>query len=188
MRAARDGDRAALEALLRRHHDRIHAVCRRLAGNDADALDATQEALIAIVRGLPRFDGRAAFSTWAYRVATNACLDELRRRRRRPVVGLPDGDREPAGRGHSADAPGIEVLPDRLAIDAALARLPEDFRVAVVLRDLCDLDYAEIAAVLDIPPGTVRSRIARARTQLAELLGNQTPDRRRPTRGTGAPA
>ncbi|MYJ36137.1 MAG: sigma-70 family RNA polymerase sigma factor, partial [Acidimicrobiaceae bacterium] len=71
--------------MLRLHHDRIHAICRRLAGNDADGQDATQEALIAIVRGLPRFHGKAKFSTWAYRVATNAALDELRRRGRRPV-------------------------------------------------------------------------------------------------------
>ncbi len=188
MRAARDGDRDALEALLRRHHDRIHAVCRRMAGNEADALDATQEALLAIVRGLPRFDGRSAFSTWAYRVATNACLDELRRRRRRPLVGLPDDEREHHDGPLTGVAAGIEVLPDRLAIDAALAQLPEEFRAAVVLRDLCDLDYAEIAEVLGIPPGTVRSRIARARGQLAHLLGNQEPDRRRPTRGTGAPS
>ena len=68
-----------------RHYDRVYALCRRITGNDHDALDATQDALIAIVRGLPRYDGRAAFSTWAYRVTTNACLDELRRRRRRPT-------------------------------------------------------------------------------------------------------
>ena len=73
--AAQRGDTAALAALLRRHYDRVHAICRRLAGNAADADDATQEAVMAIVRGLPRFDGRAAFLTWAYRVATNACLD-----------------------------------------------------------------------------------------------------------------
>jgi RNA polymerase sigma-70 factor (ECF subfamily) len=189
VRAARDGDRAALEALLRRHHDRIHAVCRRLAGNEADALDATQEALLAIVRGLPRFDGRAAFSTWAYRVATNACLDELRRRRRRPLVGLPDEDGLAVGRaGAGAPAAGIEAVAERLAVDDALAQLPEDFRAAVVLRDLCDLDYAEIADTLGIPPGTVRSRIARGRAQLATLLGNQARDGGRPTRGTGAPA
>jgi len=158
-------------------------VCRRLAGNEADALDATQEALIAIAGGIRRFDGRAAFSTWAYRVATNACLDELRRRQRRPSPGLPDdigaGDR---GVG-SAPSVGIEVLPDRLAIDAALERLPAEFRAPVVLRDLCDLDYAEIADALGIPPGTVRSRIARGRAQLARLLepGNQAPVSRRPT-------
>jgi len=151
-------------------------VCRRLAGNDADALDATQEALIAIARGIRRFDGRAAFSTWAYRVATNACLDELRRRSRRPPPGLPDdlgaGDRSDLG---AAPSVGIDWLPERMAIDAALALLPPEFRAPVVLRDLCDLDYAEIADTLGIPPGTVRSRIARGRAQLARLLdpGNQ---------------
>ena len=164
------------------------AVCRRLAGNEADALDATQEALLAVVRGLPRFDGRAAFSTWVYRVATNACLDELRRRGRRPVPGLPEeGSGRPGERRTAVDSTGIEQLPDRLAIDAALARLPEEFRVAVVLRDLCDLDYAEIATTLDIPAGTVRSRIARGRTLLARQLGIGNPGatRRRPTADPG---
>lgn len=192
MRAAQDGDRAALDALLRRHHDRIHAVCRRLAGNEADALDATQEALIAIARGIRRFDGRAAFSTWAYRVATNASLDELRRRRRRPVLAedLDDPAMGAGEAGHVRSA-GIDGLPDRLAIDAALAQLPLEFRAPVVLRDLCDLDYAEIAEVLDIPPGTVRSRIARGRAQLAGLLGprNQTdpPDRPSPRANVAPP-
>jgi RNA polymerase sigma-70 factor (ECF subfamily) len=156
-------------------------VCRRLAGNEADALDATQEALIAIARGIRRFDGRAAFSTWAYRVATNACLDELRRRKRRAVPGLPDD----LGQGEvtAVASAAIDLLPDRLAIDAALAELPEEFRAPVVLRDLCDLDYAEIADVLAIPPGTVRSRIARGRAQLARRLeaGNQSPAPGRPT-------
>lgn len=169
--AARTGDRRALDILLRRHHDRILNLCRRLAGNEADAHDAAQEALLAIVRGLDRFDGRAAFSTWAYRVTTNACLDELRRRRRRPVVGIPTDDegepRQPDGR---ADA--IDGLGDRLAVEAALATLPLEFRTPVVLRDLCDLDYAEIATTLGIPPGTVRSRIARGRAHLARSLGN----------------
>ena len=101
--AAQAGDRGALDTLLRRHHDRLYALCRRVTGNDADGADACQEALIAIVRGLDRFDGRSAFSTWAYRVATNACLDELRRRRRRPEPGLPDGrDRRRAGRRRRA--------------------------------------------------------------------------------------
>lgn len=164
-------------------------MCRRLAGNEADALDATQEALIAIARGIRRFDGRAAFSTWAYRVATNACLDELRRRKRRPVLGLPEeptSARASDSRSASAAA-GIESVPDRLAIDAALARLPADFRAAVVLRDLCDLDYAAIAEVLHIPPGTVRSRIARGRAQLADLLGDGNPGRGadRPTPDAG---
>src|SRR3954452_9960898 len=82
--AAQQGDRRALELLLGLHYDRIYAICRRMAGNDADGADAAQEALIAIVRGLPRFDQRARFSTWTHKVTVNACLDELRRRARRP--------------------------------------------------------------------------------------------------------
>jgi RNA polymerase sigma-70 factor (ECF subfamily) len=188
VRAAQSGDRAALDALLRRHHERILGVCRRMTGNEADAHDAAQDALIAIARGIGRFDGRARFSTWAYRVTTNACLDELRRRRRRPVAGLPDEAEAPHATP-AALAAGIEVLPDRLAVDAALAELPDEFRAVVVLRDLCDLDYAEIAEALDLPPGTVRSRIARGRAQLARSLGsphegNQAREPRRPSPGS----
>ena len=181
MAAAQEGDREALEALLRRHHDRIAGLCRRLCGNPTDGADATQEALLAIVRGLPRFDRRAAFSTWAYRVATNACLDELRRRNRRPVPGVDDEVVE-AGAGRGAVADVGDAVADRLEIDAALATLSTEHRVAVVLRDLCALDYAEIAEVLDIPPGTVRSRIARGRAALAAAMtGNPAPTSPRPT-------
>ena len=182
--AARRGDRAALEVLLRRHHDRIAALCRRLCSNPADGADATQEALLAIVRGLPRFDGRAAFSTWAYRVATNACLDERRRRSRRPI---PAADDVVIGRGSSGDgSPDVsDVVADRLDVDAALATLSPEHRAVVVLRDLCTLEYAEIAEVLEIPPGTVRSRIARGRAALAEALaGNPAAPFTRPTRRT----
>ncbi|MCB0978426.1 MAG: sigma-70 family RNA polymerase sigma factor [Acidimicrobiales bacterium] len=182
VRAAQAGDTRALERLLREEQPRIHALCRRITGNDADALDATQEALIAVVRGLPRFDGRSRFSTWVYRVATNSCLDELRRRRRRPLVGLPENDGVPVE--VVDDSPLVEsTVTDRQFLDEALADLPMDFRAAVVLRDLCDLDYAEISAVLDIPPGTVRSRIARGRAHLADKMaadGNRTESPERP--------
>lgn len=109
--AAQAGDRGALDRLLHRHQDRIYAVCRRLAGNDADGLDAAQEALIAIVRGLPRFDRRSRFTTWAYRVATNAALDELRRRRRRPEPVLDGIDNGPGGR---AGRPGRDPIRARV--------------------------------------------------------------------------
>lgn len=124
---------------------------------------------MAIVRGLPRFDGRAKFSTWAHRIAHNACIDELRRRERRPDPGLPDHEARRRGEGPGLD----ETVADRLSTDEALQALPEDFRAAVVLRDQLGMDYAEIAEVLGIPPGTVRSRIARGRTALARALGNQ---------------
>jgi len=168
--AAQAGDRSALEALLGRNYDKVHALCRRITGDEQDALDATQDALLAIVRGLPRYDGRAAFSTWAYRVTTNACLDELRRRRRRARPVAPDT----AFDHLDADEPGAPASDqssvDRLAIDDALRALSPEFRAAVVLRDQLGLDYAEIADVLDLPPGTVRSRIARGRRALASAL------------------
>ena len=113
------------------------------------------------------------------RVATNASLDELRRRKRRGIVGLTE-DVDSAGPG-AADLPLDLRIADRLAVDEALDALPAEFRVAVVLRDLLDLDYAEIAEVLGIPPGTVRSRIARGRAALARLLGNQPTPAERPS-------
>ncbi len=165
---ARGGDRAALEALLRRYHDRIHLVCLRMCRDPHDAEDATQDALVAVVRGLDRFDGRAAFGTWVYRVATNACLDELRRRRRRPVPAADGTGAEPVARDDpAADAVGGD---ERARLSHHLAELPDEFRAPLVLRDVLDLDYTTIAEVLDLPAGTVRSRIARGRSRLAERL------------------
>ncbi len=150
-----------------------------MAGDDADAADACQEALMAIVRGLPGFDGRSAFGTWAYRVTANACLDELRRRRRRPEPGLPEGSAEVA-----SPVDQIEGSTTRVDLDRALQSLPADYRAAVVLRDVCGLSYDEIAETLRIPAGTVRSRIARGRGALAPLLApgrNSGPSPERPT-------
>ena len=181
MQAAQGGHRASLDALLRRHYDRLYALCRRMTGGDADAADACQEALMAIVRGLPAFDGRSSFGTWAYRVATNACLDELRRRRRRPEPGLPEGAAEMA----SPLDPG-ETSTTRLDLDRGLQSLPPDYRAAVVLRDVCGLSYEEIAEALSIPAGTVRSRIARGRAALVPHLApgrNPGPTPERPTTG-----
>lgn len=204
---ARAGDRDALEVLLRRHHQRIHLLCHRMCADRGDAEDATQEALVAIVRGLPRFDGRAEFTTWSYRVATNSCLDQLRRRSRRPLPRdlSPDGaeaDVAPltgssgaTGADHAQDPAERAVAAEqRSTLQAALCELPEHYRVPVVLRDVADLDYAEIAELLDLPPGTVRSRIARGRRRLADALGidaepdagaeghgNQRPPAQRPS-------
>jgi RNA polymerase sigma-70 factor (ECF subfamily) len=174
---AQNGDRAALETLLRAQYDRLHALCWRMTGNEADAADATQEALIAITRGLPKFDARARFGTWCYRVAVNACLDELRRRRRRP---------EPITAERLAitmptTGAGTDAVADRMVVDDALRLITPEFRAAVVLRDLCGLEYAEIAEVLDVPIGTVRSRLARGRGALADRLGNRTTTADRPS-------
>ena len=181
--AANAGDRGALEILLARHLDRVHAICRRVTGHPEDALDATQEALIAVTRGLHRYDGRSLFTTWLYRVATNAALDELRRRKRRPEPAELSDERPGPGWAASAGAAPVEsAVAARLDVDAALARLSPEFRAAVVLRDLCDLDYAEIAEVLDVPVGTVRSRIARGRAAIAEQLREPDGPPERPSR------
>ena len=160
--------------LLRDNYDRVYGVCRRLTGNDTDACDAAQEALIAIVRGLARFDGRSQLSTWVYRIAVNSSIDEMRRRGRRSATSL-DALAEGGMDASSSSAFGSDALGETVArgvdIDVALMKLPADFRAAVVLRDMCGLDYQEISEVLGIPPGTVRSRIARGRSALAELLG-----------------
>jgi RNA polymerase sigma-70 factor (ECF subfamily) len=166
--AAARGDGRALETLLARHADRVFAICRRVLGNREDARDAAQEALISIARRISSFDGRAQFSTWVYRVAVNAALDEARRASRRPATVHEGLVAEPV-----ANSPAVDgAVADRIDIDRALQTLPVEFRAAVALRDLCGLDYAEIGIALGIPAGTVRSRIARGRALLAERLGN----------------
>jgi len=175
--SAQSGDRGALEALLRLHHARLYGLCRRMMGNDADAADASQEALVRVVRHLGRFDRRSSFSTWAYRLTVNVCLDELRGRSRRP---------DPTEESIFEDVTGgfEDSVTARFDIDAALDLLHPDFKSAVVLRDLCGLDYAEIAEVLGVPAGTVRSRIARGRATLAKRLGNPDTAPSRPTGDT----
>lgn len=170
--AAQNGDESAMEQLLREFAPRIHRLCRRICLDPHDADDAAQEALIAVVRGIGRFDGRSSLSTWVHRVSTNACLDELRRRKRRPV---PSEDRveheSPAA--PEAEDPELSALRSetRGELADALGELPEEFRLPVVLRDVADLEYSEISEVLGIPVGTVRSRIARGRGKLADRLG-----------------
>ncbi len=184
-RAAAAGDRDALEDLLGRHFGRVHAICRRVTGHPEDALDAAQEALLAVSRGIRRYDGRSAFTTWLYRVATNAALDEVRRRSRRPPPV------EPVGEGPATAGSVEAVVAARVDLDVALASLTPEFRAAVVLRDLCDLDYAEISEALGVPIGTVRSRIARGRAAIAAHLAaaDQPPASRArgPDPGGGEP-
>jgi RNA polymerase sigma-70 factor (ECF subfamily) len=168
---AADGDHRALDALLDRHAQRVYAVCMRIVGNREDALDATQDALIAVARGIARFNGGSSFTTWLYRVATNAALDEVRRRSRRPLPS----DTLPEPIMHTSPEARID---DQLVIDAALRTVPVEFRTPLVLRDLIDLDYAQIGAILDIPAGTVRSRIARGRAALARALPDAAPAHR----------
>ena len=159
----------------------MRAVCRRIVINKADAEDATQMALISIVRAIPSFDGRSKFSTWIYRIATNAALDEVRRIKRRPL---------PTDKESVYDSPAgdqTQAVDAQMDVSAALAQLPEEYRTTIVLRHIADLDYEEIAAIQGVPVGTVRSRLARGRAQLAEILGNQNAHSDRQTKTTTAP-
>ena len=111
------GDRNAVDRLLHDHYDMVRAVCHRIVTNRTDAEDATQQAMISIAGALPRFDGRSKFSTWAYRIATNASLDELRRRGRRPALAIADDD-GPTELVDTTSWRFDEQLADRDAIEA----------------------------------------------------------------------
>lgn len=165
------GDAGAATELITRHERRVYAVCLRVLGNPDDAADAAQDALLAMIRKLDGFRGEAAFTTWLYRVAMNVCYDHLRRAKRRPVLRRDDDAPAPE--------PALDDHADAVAgahdVAAALEQVPEDFRVAIVLADVHDLPYDEIAKVLDLPVGTVKSRVHRGRIALAKALGIGAP-------------
>ena len=169
--SAQNGDSKALEILLKNHYEKIWGICKRLMINDQDALDATQESLIAIATRINKFERRSKFSTWLYRVTTNICFDELRKKSRIPI---PDSGSEKL---EISTEPSFENrISDKLLIDEVLNLLPNEYKTVLVLRDLCDLNYDEISEVLNIPIGTVRSRISRGRSAITNYLtnGNQT--------------
>jgi RNA polymerase sigma-70 factor (ECF subfamily) len=160
--AAADGDARAFETLMAGHRELLWAVCQRTCADSHAAEDALQLTLIAAWRGLPHFDGRSRLSTWLYRIAVNASLGVLRSGRRLPV---PVDEVTTVVRDDPATA-----VADATAVQWALARIPIDFRAAVVLRDLCGCSYQEIAEILNVKIVTVKTRIARGRQALAALL------------------
>jgi RNA polymerase sigma-70 factor (ECF subfamily) len=164
------GDGDAFAALVRRHERQVYGLCLRILGNPDDAADAAQDALVMVARKLGSFRGDARFTTWLHRVATNVCYDHLRAAKRRPAVTRLADD-EPA---HELGPPVADHADDVAGtrdIAAALARVPADFRVAVVLADVQDLPYEEIARILDVPVGTVKSRVHRGRLAVGRALG-----------------
>jgi RNA polymerase sigma-70 factor (ECF subfamily) len=162
IRRAQRGDRFAFEQLVESHAPRLYTLAVRMLGSHADAEDALQETLIRAWTYLPRFRGEAQLSTWLYRIALNAVGDV--RARARPGAELPEVA-ETRDRFADAEASG--------ELQAALAALDEDFRAAVVLYDVLGASYAEIAELVGVAEGTVKSRIFRGRRELARLLGGQ---------------
>lgn len=160
---ARAHDDAAFAELVGKYRTRAWSVCLRVTGNWSDAEDALQDALCAAWRNLDRFREDARFGTWLYRIAANAALAVVQRRRDTPT----DADEQPELADHHD---GYRQTDDREHLFAAIRQLPDPFRVALVLREFGDLTYEEIAAHQGIGVQTVKSRINRARRAVAQLL------------------
>ena len=167
------GDPITFTTLIARHRDRLWAVALRTMGDPDDAADALQDALLAAHRGAAGFRGDAAVTTWLHRVVVNACLDRLRRIKAKPTVPLPEHDS--AHPVEPSDPIGRREL--AMEIGRALAAIPADQRAALVLIDVEGFSVHEAAAMLDCPPGTVKSRCARGRAKLVPLLQHlRNPD------------
>jgi RNA polymerase sigma-70 factor, ECF subfamily len=162
-----DGDPAAFTEIFKRHRDQLWAVALRTTGDPEDAADAVQEALISAMRHAASFRGDAKVSTWLHRIVVNACLDRLRRRAAHPTSPLPDDDHAPSiARDDYADR---DTAAD---VHAALATLPAEQRAAIVLVDIEGYPVDEVAAMLEVPSGTIKSRCARGRAKLVPLLSH----------------
>jgi RNA polymerase sigma-70 factor (ECF subfamily) len=164
---ARHGDRPSFDELLRRHDDRLRGLAFRLLADRHAMDDALQEAYLKAYRALDRFKPGSDFGTWLYRITYNCCIDELRRRRRAPLAGPDDVD-------PTSPRPGPEqVVSAAETVRGALADLPIDQRVTVVLVDGEGFDHRAAADILGIAPGTVASRLHRARATLRRILGEE---------------
>ena len=174
MTDAAAGDRDAFDALVRRHQARTYNFVRAMVRDEAEAEDLTQDVFVRVWKSIGRFRGDSAFSTWLFRIAVNVARTHLARRARWRPFSRPASDEAPGAPAEAEDPPSPERLEDdvvrRDAIDRALATLSPDLREAVTLRDVEGLEYREIARALDIPLGTVESRIFRARQRLRPLL------------------
>lgn len=182
MRRHLDGDEAAFGELFRRHKDRMWALALRTTGNRELASDCVQDAFINAYRRAGSFRFDAAFTTWMHRIVVNACLDRLRREK--PTSEIPEDDRiaDPFDAHASREAV--------LDVRAALARLPEAQRAALVLVDMHGLSVAEAAAVLEVAEGTIKSRCFRGRAALADILRgtNAASDTSEPSAADGSPS
>ncbi|MFO7564464.1 MAG: sigma-70 family RNA polymerase sigma factor [Enhygromyxa sp.] len=165
-RAGNGGDKAAFAELVRRHQGKVRGLLLRLTGNPTLADDLAQEVFLRAYRGLVGFEGRSRFSTWIYRIAYNVFLNH--RARSKELAALPQGFES------SAAAPEGELSPGRYDIRsdlaAAIVRLPERYRVVVTLHYLEDVSYPEIAEILDLPLGTVKTHLHRAKKLLRDHL------------------
>lgn len=164
------GDPDAFSELVHRHRDRMWAVALRTLGDPEEAADALQEAFLSAYRAAGRFRGDAAVTTWLHRIVVNACLDRVRRRTIRPAVPIGDDATLDSVAPKNTDPTSAHEL--TLDISQALQRIPFEQRAALVLVDMMGYAVDDAAKVLEVPPGTIKSRCARGRARLAPLLGH----------------
>lgn len=177
---AKAGDVAAFEELISAYQKKVFNLALRIIGNYDDAADLAQDTFVRIFKAISNFKEQSSFSTWVYRITTNVCLDEIRKRKNKKVVSLDedihmdDGDMK---RQVESDEPGPDEAAERKEVrrivNNAINMLPEDQRVVITLRDIHGMSYEEIAKALDCPGGTVKSRINRARLALKNLLSSE---------------
>lgn len=163
VRRFRDGDQSAFTLLVERHERRVYTLAYRMLGRAEDARDAAQDAFLSCFRHLASFRGDSSFSTWLHRITVNACYDMLRKKT--PALALLDEQVEPPPAPDPAEAAATAV-----DVQRALMLVPPDYRVVLVMSDVQGLAYEDIAAALDVPLGTVKSRLHRARVALGRAL------------------
>lgn len=172
--SARQGDQDAFAQLIRLYEKRIFALTLRMCRNPADAEEAAQEAFLAAWQGLAFFRGDSSFSTWLYRLASNACVDLLRRESRHRSAAGPSLNDEDVSVDAVDPAPTPHMLAEqaelRRQIEDGLAALPEDYRQVLILREIHQRSYDEISEILSLDLGTVKSRINRGRKRLRKFL------------------
>jgi RNA polymerase sigma-70 factor (ECF subfamily) len=179
---ARQGDSDAFERLVRLYEKRVFALTSRMCRNPSDAEEAAQEAFLAAWQGLAFFRGEASFSTWLYRLASNACVDLLRRENRHQANAGPSLDDGELALDPVDERPSPHALAEqaelRQQIETALAALPPEYRQVLILREMHQRTYDEIAEICSLDLGTVKSRISRGRKRLRKILldsGNFSP-------------
>ena len=175
LRRAKRGDPAAFEALMAPHEEMLWRVCWHYTQHREDARDCVQEAMLKAWRALPQYRGDCSLETWLYRIAASCCLDLLRQQRRTPAASAEQLAEEGFDPPDPSPQPEEELQrrDERAELQNALAALPDDMRVALTMSAVEGRRYEDIAQVLGVAPGTVKSRISRARVRLSEILSGK---------------
>ncbi len=176
LQKAKNGDMLAFEQLVLRHEKIVYHVALRMMSNAEDAQDLSQEIWIKIYRSLDRFDGMSAFSTWIYRIAVNACIDEMRKRKGKQSISMEEAAEKDDGIGLQIADEGVTPEESFMQKEAyqellsAMEKLSPEHKAVLILRDVKGLSYEEIAEIMNLQEGTVKSRLFRARGNLREEI------------------